>query len=67
MDEPAGDARYERVVGHEQLERVVGLLAPALEHRVELLGLRRRAREAVEDEAERGLAEFNGTASADAR
>ena len=56
MHEPAGDARDQQLVVDLQLDGVLQLLPPLVEHGVELLGLRYGAGEAVEDEAgdERG-------------
>lgn len=50
MDETAGDAADEEVVGDEELDRVVEVLLLGLEHRVELLSLGNGAGEAIEDE-----------------
>ena len=51
VDEAARDAADQELVGDLQLDDVVKLLLALAEHLVELLGLRRRAREAIEDEA----------------
>ena len=50
MDEAAGDAADEEVVGDEELDRVVKVLLLGLQHLVELLGLRNGTGEAVKDE-----------------
>ena len=51
VDETAGDARDEELVGDGELDDRVERLFARGEHRVEFFGLRDRAREAVEHKA----------------
>jgi hypothetical protein len=51
VDETAGDARDEELVGDGELDDRVERLFARSEHRVEFFGLRDRAREAVEHKA----------------
>lgn len=51
MDQSAGDARNEELVCDLQLDDVIKLVLPLLEHRIQFLCLRDCPRETVQNEA----------------